>query len=722
MLLPRNVGLSEQEFEAIVKELGRQPNELELRLFGVMWSEHCSYKSTRPLLSLFPVKGKAVFQGPGENAGVVKINDEWGLAFKVESHNHPSAIDPYQGAATGVGGIIRDIIAMGARPIASMDGLFFGEKNHPRTKELDSGIIKGIADYGNTIEVPTVGGKTAYDACYTENPLVNAFSAGLLRLDKIAKSSTARPGSLVMLLGARTGRDGVAGAAFASTELATEASDSQPKMHSSNPEMEKRIIDCCLELLDKNLLEAIQDMGAAGIVSSTSEIAAKSKIGICLELDKVLLREPDMEPWEICLSETQERMAFIVAKNKEKAVLDIAAKYKLDCEVFGSTNDDGRYTIKWKGKLAADLPPEALGGNAPIIHHPASEPGDMQARKQLELSEIPEPDNWDDALLLLLSEPNLHSKRWIWKHYDSIAQGNTITGPGSPVSVVRLKEAKSLAAFTMEAEPWKSYTEPYSGATETIAQSVRTLALAGAEALAFTNCLNFPSPEKPEQFFELQEVVKGLAEAAKALDCPVVSGNVSLYNETKDTRILPTAVIVTVGLIPSENEYLSSGAMKEGDCLYLVGKPSASLGASRWAIMQLKKIKGATLPFDSRAEKDFVKRALATARKRLAGSGRTIAGGGLLVAIAKECIAANCGADIDFCGFDDIRPDLLFFSEGGARAIYAVPKEKEQAFLKEWKGFPCVAIGKAKGPELAVKTKKVKINTKITDLQTAMED
>lgn len=693
----REVGLSESEYKRIIELLGREPNDLELELIGVMWSEHCSYKSTRPLLRTFPSKGKYVLQGQGENAGVVDMGEGWGFAFKVESHNHPSAVAPFQGAATGVGGIIRDIIAMGARPSVSMDGLFFGDASLQKTRNLAKGIVEGIGSYGNAVGVPIVGGKTFYSSCYNDNPLVNAFSAGFVRLDKMASSQTAKPGDYAVLLGSKTGRDGIAGASFASRELDEDSKASKPQIQIGDPFEEKLLIECCMDLLDKKLIASMQDMGAAGILSSSSEIAHKSGCGIDIQVEKIPLREADMLPWEIFLSESQERMLLIVEEEKLEPVFAMAKHYGLDCAIVGEMTDSKRYRVYKNGVLEAELPTSILG-DTPEILWPAAEPKDLPARQAIELSKLASADPAKD-LLEMLSCPNGHRKDAIWEQYDSMVQLHTIAGPGEPAAIVEVPDTHRACVLTMEAEPYKCWTDPYTGASEAMALSLRGLWLTGADALGMTNCLNFASPEVPEKFYELKECLRGLADTCRALDCPVVSGNVSLYNETATDRIYPTPLVVTAGLVVDRDRVIRAGRTKAGDFIYLVGAPEGSLGATRYQQAKDGKPLGKTVAPDAEAEKAFRDRALKTAQRQLANSGRVVAGGGLASALANEAIASGVGMDIELAPRGGV--EALLFSEGGARAVYAVSPEKAAEFEAAWSGFPCVKAGKAGGDKFS---------------------
>lgn len=689
----REVGLSESEYKRIQDLLGREPNDLELELIGVMWSEHCSYKSTRPLLRTFPSRGKYVLQGQGENAGVVNMGEGWGFAFKVESHNHPSAVAPFQGAATGVGGIIRDIIAMGARPSVSMDGLFFGDASLRKTQNLAKGIVEGIGSYGNAVGVPIVGGKTFYSPCYNDNPLVNAFSAGFVRLDKMASSRTAKPGDMAVLLGSKTGRDGIAGASFASRELDEDARASKPQIQIGDPFEEKLLIECCMDLLDKKLIASMQDMGAAGILSSSSEIAHKSGCGIDIQVEKIPLREADMLPWEIFLSESQERMLLIVDTEKLEPVFAMAKHYGLDCAAVGVMTDSGRYRVYRNGNLEADLPTSILG-DAPEIYWPSEEPKDMAERRALDVPALKSASPAQD-LLAMLSCPNGRRKNAIWEQYDSMVQLHTIAGPGEPAAIVEVPGTRRACVLTMEAEPYKCRTDPYRGAAETMALSLRGIWLTGADALGMTNCLNFASPEFPDRFYELKESLRGLADTCRELDCPVVSGNVSLYNETANDRIYPTPLVVTAGLAVDRDRTIRAGKTTEGDFIYLVGAVEGALGASRYQEARDGRPLGRTVEPDREAEKKFRDAALSTARGQLAKSGRVVAGGGLATALASEAIASDAGMKITLAPETSV--ESLLFSEGGARAVYSVGQGKAAEFEKAWESLGCVRIGEAGG-------------------------
>lgn len=699
----REAGLSDKEYEKILGIMGREPNDLETALLGVMWSEHCSYKSTRNLLAQFPQEGKHVVQGPGENAGVVDCGGGWGLAFKVESHNHPSAVAPYQGAATGVGGIIRDILAMGARPAASMDGLFLGAPDSRRNVVLAEGIVEGIAGYGNAVGVPTIGGKTFYDPCFEGNPLVNAFNCGLVKLDSLVSSKTAKPGDLAVLLGSKTGRDGIAGASFASRELDDDSRESRPQIQIGDPFEEKLLIECCLELQQIGLIASMQDMGAAGILSSSSEIAHKSGTGMDIHCEKIPLREK-MEPWEIFLSESQERMLLIVNPKRYDAVRALAEHYALECAIVGAVTEGDRYRVYENGELLADLPVGILG-DTPLADWTLAVPADIEERRRL-------PEGLSSAdpasdLLAVLGSPQGRERNEIWEQYDCQVQLRTSEEPGRPVAAIRLPDPDSLVVFSMEAEPWKCRTDPYLGAAETMSQSIRMLSLAGAEVLGMTNCLNFPSPEVPENYHDLSECVRGLVNVCRNMECPVVSGNVSLYNETSRGGIYPTPLVVTAGLVSHLGYYVPCGKALEGDIVYLVGPLAGSLGASRWQVMcgegRFTTPKGATWKYDPEMEREFNERALRSSRRSGVESARVIAGGGLAVALAKECVDTGLGMNIDLG--EQSREDVaaILFGEGGPRAVYFVHKGNEEKFLSVWEGYRTTRLGTVGGDSLAVR-------------------
>ncbi len=699
----RSAGLTASEYSAIRELLQREPNFAELRILGVMWSEHCSYKSTRRLLSLFPKDGEQVVQGPGENAGIVDAGDGWGIAFKVESHNHPSAVAPYQGAATGVGGIIRDILAMGARPAALMDGLCLGLKTSSRAAALADGIVKGIAGYGNAVGVPTIGGKTLYSECYNGNPLVNAMCLGTVKLDNIVSSRTALPGHLAVLIGSRTGRDGIAGAAFASSELSDDTRSSRPQVQIGDPFVEKLLIECCLEIHSKGLIVAMQDMGAAGITSSSSEIAAKSGTGIRIEADLVPLREK-MEPWEIALSESQERMLLIAEPEHLDEIGSIAAKWQLECAAIGEVTDDGLFVMTSGGSTVVSLPAEMVGGGCPPVLWPSKRPS----------SETTLPDGGTgpldssvirETLAAILRDPGISDKSAIYKQYDYMVQTGTVVPPGRSVSVFRVRQNGRLIGVTMEADPWKCSIDPFKGAAETFLKALRPLWLSGAAHLGMTNCLNYPSPENPENFWVLEESVKGLAAVAGDLSCPVVSGNVSLYNENPEGKIMPTPMVGVVGLFEKNLLPLEDQSASGREDIFLAGDLPGTLEGSLFARLTGNGVHEGRISYDPAKESSFMSRALETARGDLATCARPIAGGGLLTALSRICISSNMGLTL-LLEPPEITPGLLF-GEWGPRAVYLVPEGSINGFLETWDGFPVKKIGFTGGSSLSIGDREI---------------
>lgn len=696
----RDIGLKEQEYRAILVLLGREPNIQELRILGVMWSEHCSYKSTRPLLSLFPNSGRAVFQGPGENAGIIDIGGGTGIAFKVESHNHPSAVAPFQGAATGVGGIIRDILAMGARPVALLDGLCLGETGSPLPASLADGIVKGIAGYGNAVGVPTVGGKTLYDPCYNTNPLVNAMCVGVVALDSVISSKTARPGHLAILVGSRTGRDGIAGAAFASSELVDDTKSSRPQIQIGDPFVGKLLIECCLEIHSRGLIVGMQDMGAAGITSSSSEIAAKSGTGIVIRSELVPLRENDMEPWEIALSESQERMLLIAERWNLSEIEKIASKWELECSPIGEITDDGLFVIKHNDDTVVSLPADMVGGACPVISWPARRPGTCRSTLDETESQAEEKYPIQDILLKILADPNLGDKSHIFRQYDYMVQTNTAVAPGSPFSAIRIRENEAMIGISMEADPWKCDIDPFTGSAETFLKALRPLWVSGAIHLAMTNCLNFPSPEDPANFWVLGRSVEGLSAVARDLACPVVSGNVSLYNESRESKILPSPLIGVVGLYEKGISPLNYSTMRENDLLFLAGEPGSTVKGSIFSRIMENPHSGRPMEYRPELVKMFMETALKTARKQLASAAIAVAGGGLLVSAVRMCISSGLGMILTIPSCSTTNEFL--FGEGGSRAIYSVPEAAEEDFISTWSGIPLMKIGKAQGSCLSV--------------------
>jgi phosphoribosylformylglycinamidine synthase len=638
-------GLSADEYARILNAIGREPNLLELGIFSVMWSEHCSYKSSRIHLAKLPTKGPHVIQGPGENAGVIDIGDGDAAIFKMESHNHPSFIEPYQGAATGVGGIMRDVFTMGARPIANLNALSFGDPGHPKTRSLVRGVVAGIGGYGNCTGVPTVGGEVRFHPRYNGNILVNAMCVGLARTDKIFYSAAAGIGNPVVYVGSKTGRDGIHGATMASAEFGEDADEKRPTVQVGDPFMEKLLIEACLELMATDAIVAIQDMGAAGLTSSSVEMASKGGVGILLRMEQVPCRETGMTPYEMMLSESQERMLMILKPGREAEAEAVFRKWDLDFAVIGEVTDSGRLQLDWNGERVCDLPLDPIGEEAPKYdrpHVPTSPPAPLGA--------VPESRDLVGDLVKLLGSPDLASRRWVWEQYDHMVGADTVQRPGGDAAIVRVHGAKKALALTADCTPRYCFADPFEGGKQAVAETWRNITATGATPLAITNCLNFASPQNPAVMGQLVGCIEGMAEACRALDYPVVSGNVSLYNESKATgggaAILPTPSIGGVGLIADWEKSATLALKAEGDEIWLVGETRGHLGQSLWLRECLGAEEGPPPPVDLAAEKaagDWVRGLI------LSGAATAVhdcADGGLLVALAEMAMASGIGATV----------------------------------------------------------------------------
>jgi len=662
--LAAEMGLSGEEFERACALLGRTPNLTETGIIAAMWSEHCSYKSSKVWLRTLPTTGPRVICGPGENAGVIDIGDGDAVVFKIESHNHPSFIEPHQGAATGVGGILRDVFTMGARPIAMLNSLSFGSPDHPKTRHLVSGVVGGIGGYGNCVGVPTVGGECRFHAAYNGNILVNAMCVGLARADRIFYSTAAGPGNLVIYVGAKTGRDGIHGATMASAEFAADAAAKRPTVQVGDPFTEKLLIEACLELMATDAIIAIQDMGAAGLTSSSVEMAGKGGLGIALDLDRVPVREAGMNAYEIMLSESQERMLMILMPGSEAEARRVFDKWELDFAVIGRVTDTGRLVLLMRGESAADIPLGPLVGEAPLYERPwigrASEP-EIDARGLTERDPL-------QCLKRLLASPDLASKRWIWEQYDHLVQGNTVKRPGGDAAVIRISENGKALALSTDCTPRYCRADPVRGGAQAVAESWRNLTAVGALPLALTDCMNFGNPERPEIMGEFVGAIEGMREACLALDYPVVSGNVSLYNETSGSAVLPTPVIGGVGLIGDARRAVDLALKKDGDAVILIGDTGGHLGAS----LYLREIEGSEAgpppPVDLAAERkngDFVRHEIA---KGHVAACHDLGDGGLLVAIAEMAMAGARGVALNALP-TSMPPHAWLFGEDQARYL-----------------------------------------------------
>jgi len=690
-------GLTAEEFERAVAILGRRPNMTELGIFSVMWSEHCSYKSSKVWLQTLPTAGPRVICGPGENAGVVDIGDGDAVVFKIESHNHPSFIEPYQGAATGVGGILRDVFTMGARPIAILDSLRFGSPDHPRTRHLVSGVVGGIGGYGNCVGVPTVGGECEFHPSYDGNILVNAMCVGLARADRIFYSAAAGPGNLVVYVGAKTGRDGIHGATMASAEFGADAGEKRPTVQVGDPFTEKLLIEACLELMEQDAIVAIQDMGAAGLTSSSVEMAGKGGLGIELDLDRVPVRESGMTPYEIMLSESQERMLMILRPGSEAEARRIFEKWELDFAVIGRVTDTGRLVLRAAGEVAAEIPVGPLVTQAPVYRRPSRRP---DPEPEIDPVLLPERDPLE-CLQRLLAAPALASKRWIWEQYDHLVMGNTVKRPGGDAAVVRVSpEGKALALAT-DCTPRYCRADPARGGAQAVAESWRNLTAVGAEPLAITDNMNFGNPERPEIMGQFVGVIEGMREACLALDYPVVSGNVSLYNETSGRAILPTPVIGGVGLIADAGATVDLALQSEGDAMILIGDTGGHLGCS----LYLREIEGCEVgpppPVDLVAERrngDFVR---AMIRGSRVAACHDLSDGGLLVALAVMAMAGVRGVTLGPLP-TELPLHAYLFGEDQARYLIETPDPETVLEAARAAGVPARVIAVVSGASLTL--------------------
>ena len=684
-------GLTEEEYKRILKELGREPNEVELGILGALWSEHCSYKSSKKHLRKFPTKAPWVVQGPGENAGVVKIDERVWIAFKVESHNHPSYIEPFHGAATGVGGIIRDVLSMGARPIALADSLRFGEFDYPETKRLLREVVRGISFYGNCIGIPTVAGETFFEPCYKTNPLVNAFCLGILPAGRMYRARATKEGQLLFLIGSSTGRDGIHGAVMASGEFGEDIEEKRPNVQIGDPYFGKKLVEAVLEAVERDLVVGMQDLGAAGLAGSASEIGAKSKLGVELYLENVPLREEGMTPYEILLSESQERMLLVIEPDKVKEIEEIVKKWHLYGAVVGKTTSDKKLRVFYKGELVAELPIELIVDKAPLYDRPYKEPEYLKELRNFNQEELPLVEV-KDSLRKLLRSPNVACKEWIYTQYDYQVGTNTVLVPGHDSAVIRLKwvvkpevKTEKGIAISSEGNGRMVYLNPYEGGKFVVAEVCRNLACVGAKPLAITDCLNFGNPERPEIMWQLVKAIEGMAEACEVLEVPVVSGNVSLYNETVDKseirNIFPTPIVVGVGVLERADEYLPSVVVEEGE-LYLIGdlEQKLKLDGSEFLKVVHGLIKGDVPYVNLEKEKELINLLLRLNEEDLVLSAHDVSTGGLLITVLEKLFPTKFGAELEI--YAEEREDVFLFSENPTRVVVSVLPEKAEAFKR----------------------------------------
>ncbi len=709
--LAKTFGLIEEEYNRILKILGRKPTYTELGIYSVMWSEHCSYKNSILEIKKLPRSGGRLLVGAGEeNAGLVDIGDGLAVAFKIESHNHPSAVEPYQGAATGVGGILRDIFTMGARPIAALNSLRFGKITPPnpplakgetsdlsedgvqRTKYLFKNVVKGIGDYGNCFGVPTVGGEIYFDECYRDNPLVNAMAVGIVKHDEVAKATAKGIGNPVFIVGSSTGRDGIHGATFASEEISEASEAKRPSVQVGDPFTEKLLLEASIELIKSGVVVGMQDMGAAGITCSTCEMSAKDGMGMDINLDFVPAREENMSAYELMLSESQERMLVVVQKGKEDIAKIIFDKWDLNCVQIGTVTKGPNVKISYHGKIVAEVPANTLvlGGDAPVYVRESTEPAYFNELRSFDFNSLPEPGNYNEVLIKLLSSPNIANKNWVYEQYDTQVRTNTIVMPGGDASVVRIKGTKKALAMKTDCNGRYVYLNPYKGAVIAVCESARNVACTGAEPLAITNCLNFGNPYKPEVYYQFRESIRGIGDACKMLNTPVTGGNVSFYNESPDYAVYPTPTIGMVGLIEDTDLVMTSYFKNEGDVIALIGTPNEQangyidgLGGSEYVKLIHDKVTGDAPNVNLNAEKDLITCILELIRNKQIHSAHDVSDGGLAVSISESCLMnrtlqVGCNVNINY----GMRKDFVLFNESQSWIIISFNKSSEDNVSK----------------------------------------
>lgn len=711
-------GLNLEEYKRIIQLINREPNEIELGIFGALWSEHCSYKSSKPFLKVFPTEAPWVIQGPGENAGVVEIDDKYAVAFKVESHNHPSYIEPFHGAATGVGGIIRDILSMGARPVAAFDSLRFGDprndgnrKNIKDSKPIIKGVVKGIGFYGNCIGVPTIGGEAVFDEVYAGNPLVNAFCIGILEKDKIFKARATKVGQRMVMVGSATGRDGIHGATMASAEFSEETEDKRPNVQIGDPFFGKRLVECTLEVMQKGLIVGCQDFGAAGLAGSTSEFGAKSGMGVKVYLENVPLREEGMTPYEILLSESQERMLYAVDKDKVDEVIKIAKFYGLEAADIGETTDTKRMEVFYKGEKVVDLPISAIVDDAPVYNRPRKKPDYLDKVKEFDENKLPEKDI-KESIKKVLSSPTIAKKDWIYSQYDHEVGINTIVKPGSDSAVLRVRWAvkpeinsKKAVAISSDGNGRWVYLNPYEGGKRVVAEAVRNVYVSGAKPLAITDCLNWGNPENPEIMWQFEQATKGMADACKKLNTPVIGGNVSLYNETvledKRINIYPTPVVVAVGVLDNPEDAIPSFYQDEEDVIAIIGEvdKKPTINGSEYLKEVYGKVEGDIPPIDLDIELKLSK--FIRENKDLIKSAHDVSDGGLITATLESAFINEKTFGIDLNIDTTYRPDFELFDEMRSLVVISADKESINKLkdIAEKEGIGFKIIGKVKADE-----------------------
>jgi len=689
------LGLREEEFEKIKEILGRTPNFTEVAMYSVMWSEHCSYKNSITWLKTLPRDGARLLVKAGEeNAGLVDIGDGWGCVFKIESHNHPSAIEPFQGAATGVGGIHRDIFTMGARPIASLNSLRFGKVDNPKTKWLIKGVVKGIGHYGNCFGVPTVAGEVYYESCYQTNPLVNAMSVGVVRVGQTVSATSHGAGNPVFIVGASTGKDGIGGASFASADISENSAESLPSVQVGDPFEEKKLLEACLEMIPTGALIGMQDMGAAGITCSTSEMSAKGEHGMIIHLDRVPTRQKEMKPWEMLLSESQERMLIVVKKGREAEVQKIFDKWDIHCVQIGEVTKDVNLKYYMNGELVANVPAESLvlGGGAPIYERAYSEPRYLAEIKKFDPDTIPVPGDLKEVAYQLIQLPNIASKRWIYEQYDSMVMtGNTHTNEASDAAVIRVHGTEKALAVTTDCNSRYVFADPYKGAMIAVSEAARNIVCSGGLPVAITNCLNFGNPYNPEVYYQFVNAIKGMGEACRKLDTPVTGGNVSFYNQSEDGPVYPTPTIGMVGVLDTIHQKMSLGFKHAGDTIYLLGHNRNDINCSEY-LHHLCGVTHSPAPyFDMEEEYQLQQTVMRLISEKLIKSAHDISEGGLFACLLESSMANGLGFSIHTD--TGIRKDATLFGEAQSRVVVSVNPDVHALFEAELKGLSFTKIG-----------------------------
>ncbi|MFL5575344.1 MAG: phosphoribosylformylglycinamidine synthase subunit PurL [Gemmatimonadaceae bacterium] len=702
-------GLTPEEYELLVAMIGRTPTFTELGIVSALWSEHCSYKHSRPVLRTLPTRAPHVLQGPGENAGVIAVGDGLAVAFKIESHNHPSAVEPYQGAATGVGGILRDVFTMGARPIAMLDSLRFGSLDEPRVRYLFAGVVKGIGDYGNCVGIPTVAGEVVFDPAYEGNPLVNAMCVGLMKENELIRAKAEGVGNPIIAVGARTGRDGIHGASFASEDLSEESEAKRPRVQVGDPFTEKLLLEASLELIRSGHIVAIQDMGAAGLTSSSAEMAARGDVGVTIDVTKVPVREEGMTPYEILLSESQERMLVVAKRGHERQVKEILGRWDLAAEVIGEVIAEPVYRVTEGDTVVAEFPGSRLVTDCPVYSPPARESDAVVALRARDVHAVPErPEERDPVWTLceLLASPTIASKAWVYRQYDTTVRTSTVVGPGADAAVVRLRGTNKALALKTDCNGRYVYLEPRTGGRIAVAEAARNVACAGGRPMAITNCLNFGNPKRPEVFYQFREAVGGMGDACTALGTPVTGGNVSLYNESPSGAVYPTPVVGMVGLIEDLSHVTRSGFHGDGHAIVLLGEPTDELGGSEYLARVHGLVAGAPPRVDLEAEKALVEALLEAIRGGHVASAHDCADGGLAVALAECCVGdaeRQVGADVDLSPWAGLPLRALLFGEAQGRVLLSTPEAADVLAIARRHGVPARQVGTVRAASAALR-------------------